>query len=110
MNANLSNTRDDRFRKTGSFLRLFDPIFIRFGIDEFERVSRRYFSVEFFVLSIFEEHRKPVARGKSKMVIAMSADLLRILELARIQWVLALRTLYENALCADLSLVVINDL
>ena len=103
MTADFALARNDRFRQARSFFRRFDAVFIRFRIDEFERVGRGYFLVELFILAVIKKSFETLARAEPKMIAAMLADLLRFFQLAFIERGVAFQTFDEDAFGFDLA-------
>jgi len=75
---------------------LFEPLFVWFGVNEFERVGGDYFFVELFVFAVVKQRIQTISRAEPKMITAMRADLKRFFEFAFVERAVAFQTFDEN--------------
>ena len=83
---------------------------VRLRVNKLERIYRDDLGVQFFKLTVVEDHRQTFARADAKMITTVGTNLQRFLELAFVEVRLAAVTLNEDILGFDYPLLGWNDL
>src|SRR5581483_8871651 len=93
---------DDRVAHAGGLLRNGEPLVIRLGIHEAQRIGRDQIGVELFAEPVIQQHAHTGARVNAEMPAALRADLHILLERLAPDNLAAVLAFLPQALGADL--------